>query len=357
MHQEPGHTWVGSALTGQRLQEPALLGVPMYEAHRSWQLPGQCRAAIIMYAARNRIRLSPILLAAWAGPSLRRAVTAHLMAFEPRAAGKGLRQARAYLLPTTLARPMALSATCAGVAWLPCHSCTGSLRAKPILQYLGGWLGVGPISRVVGVNGGRASRSGAQPQASTERMSTRRSAPLTPMQCSRLSAGCRDALPPAPLPFGENGVPRGSASWSRPQAAKTERARLASSSGLIYDPDGPLGYNWGYFQRFPRGLWRAFPAKLSAPGPLPTDQRLKGEFNAEGQHLQPRPNRCFSLLARGTCFSSLSHTRSPPSPAGFFSWVHAASPLCGGRFECGLRSTKAWVRRRLSGTRCANMDA
>lgn len=26
MHQEPGHTWVGSALTGQRLQEPALLG-------------------------------------------------------------------------------------------------------------------------------------------------------------------------------------------------------------------------------------------------------------------------------------------------------------------------------------------
>lgn len=30
MHQEPGHTWVGSALTGQRLQEPALLGVPMY---------------------------------------------------------------------------------------------------------------------------------------------------------------------------------------------------------------------------------------------------------------------------------------------------------------------------------------
>lgn len=143
MHQEPGHTWVGSALTGQRLQEPALLGVPMYEAHRSWQLPGQCRAAIIMYAARNRIRLSPILLAAWAGPSLRRAVTAHLMAFEPRAAGKGLRQARAYLLPTTLTRPMALSATCAGVAWLPCHSCTGSLRAKPILQYLGGWLGVG----------------------------------------------------------------------------------------------------------------------------------------------------------------------------------------------------------------------
>jgi hypothetical protein len=36
MQQEPGHTWVGSALMGQHLQEPVLLGVPMYEAHRSW---------------------------------------------------------------------------------------------------------------------------------------------------------------------------------------------------------------------------------------------------------------------------------------------------------------------------------
>lgn len=82
MRSEPGHTWGGSALTGQRLQEPTLLGLPMYEAHRSWQLPGQCRAAIIMYAARNRIWLSPVLLAASAGPSLRRAVTAHLVASE-----------------------------------------------------------------------------------------------------------------------------------------------------------------------------------------------------------------------------------------------------------------------------------
>lgn len=48
MQQEPGHTWVGSALTGQRLKEPALLGLPTYEAHRSWQLPGQCSADIIM---------------------------------------------------------------------------------------------------------------------------------------------------------------------------------------------------------------------------------------------------------------------------------------------------------------------
>ena len=75
MRSEPGHTWGGSALSGQRLQEPALLGLPMYEAHRSWQLPGQCRAAIIMYAARNRNWLSPALLAVLRGSSLRRAVT------------------------------------------------------------------------------------------------------------------------------------------------------------------------------------------------------------------------------------------------------------------------------------------
>lgn len=70
----------GSTLSGQRLQEPALLGLPMYEAHRSWRLPGQCRAAIIMSAARNRIRPSPALLLAWAGSSLRRAVTTRFAA-------------------------------------------------------------------------------------------------------------------------------------------------------------------------------------------------------------------------------------------------------------------------------------
>ena len=64
MRSEPGHTWGDSALTGQRLQESVLLGLPMYEAHRSWQLLGQCRAAIIMSAARNRIRYSPALLLA-----------------------------------------------------------------------------------------------------------------------------------------------------------------------------------------------------------------------------------------------------------------------------------------------------
>ena len=80
MRSEPGHTWGGSALTGQRLREPALLGVLMYEAHRSWQLPGQCRATIIMSAARNTIRHSPALLLACAGPSLRLAVTAHFAA-------------------------------------------------------------------------------------------------------------------------------------------------------------------------------------------------------------------------------------------------------------------------------------
>lgn len=80
MRSEPGHTWGGSTLSGQRLQEPALLGLPMYEAHRSWRLPGQCRAAIIMSAARNRIWYSPALLLACAGPSLRLAVTAHFAA-------------------------------------------------------------------------------------------------------------------------------------------------------------------------------------------------------------------------------------------------------------------------------------
>lgn len=80
MRLEPGHTWGGSTLSGQRLQEPALLGMPMYEAHRSWQLPGQFRAAIIMSAPRNRIRRSPALLLVCAGPSLRRAVTARFAA-------------------------------------------------------------------------------------------------------------------------------------------------------------------------------------------------------------------------------------------------------------------------------------
>lgn len=75
MRSEPGHTWGGSTLSGQRLQEPALLGAPMYEAHRSWRLPGQCRAAIIMYAAHNGIWRSPALLLVCVGASLRRAVT------------------------------------------------------------------------------------------------------------------------------------------------------------------------------------------------------------------------------------------------------------------------------------------
>lgn len=50
-------------------------GGAMYEAHRSWQLPGQCRAAIIMYAAHNGIWRSPALLLVCVGASLRRAVT------------------------------------------------------------------------------------------------------------------------------------------------------------------------------------------------------------------------------------------------------------------------------------------
>lgn len=98
MRSEPGHTWGGSALTGQRLQEPALLGLPMYEAHRSWQLPGQCRATIIMSAALNRNWRSPALLLACAGPSLRRAVTAHFDLPMLREGQRALRQVCIYPL-------------------------------------------------------------------------------------------------------------------------------------------------------------------------------------------------------------------------------------------------------------------
>lgn len=98
MQQEPGHTWVGSALTGQRLKEPALLRLPTYEAHRSWQLSGQCRAAIIMSAARNRIWLSPVLLLGCVGPSLQRAVTAHFDLPMLREGQRALRQVCIYPL-------------------------------------------------------------------------------------------------------------------------------------------------------------------------------------------------------------------------------------------------------------------
>lgn len=59
MRSDPGHTWGDSTLWGQRLEESALLGLLMYKAHRPWQLSGQCRTAIIMYAAHNRIRFCP----------------------------------------------------------------------------------------------------------------------------------------------------------------------------------------------------------------------------------------------------------------------------------------------------------
>lgn len=61
---------------GPALAGTCAVGDADVRAHRSWQLPGQFRAAIIMYAARNRIRRSPALLLVCAGPSLRRAVTA-----------------------------------------------------------------------------------------------------------------------------------------------------------------------------------------------------------------------------------------------------------------------------------------
>ncbi|MNX29307.1 hypothetical protein D3C86_594420 [compost metagenome] len=117
------------------------------------------------------------------------------------------------------------------------------------------------VSRVVGVNGGRASRSGAQPQASTERVSTRRSAPLTSMQRTSLPAECRGMFfPPAPLPFGENGVPRGSASWSRPQAAKARRTRLGETS--IPGPASPVRQDRPHSSARGAscGYWRCAPA-------------------------------------------------------------------------------------------------
>ncbi|MNL04181.1 hypothetical protein D3C87_1247450 [compost metagenome] len=136
MRLEPGHTWGGSTLSGQRLQEPALLGLPMYEAHRSWQLPGQCRAAIITCAAHNRIWRSPALLLACAGPSLRFAVTAHSGLPVPRE-GQGRCGRCGYAPACGTDAAFALSATCAGAAWCPCHSCTGRLCMKRVARHPG----------------------------------------------------------------------------------------------------------------------------------------------------------------------------------------------------------------------------
>lgn len=134
MRSEPGHTWGGSALTGQRLQEPTLLGLPMYEAHRSWQLPGQCRAAIIMSAARNRIRHSPALLLAQAGSSPRRAVTTRF------AAAFATQDAAAIPWPALPAlrcpqRSSGRSASCG------CWRCApGQFHAMPVAQSVPGGL-------------------------------------------------------------------------------------------------------------------------------------------------------------------------------------------------------------------------
>lgn len=67
-----------------RLRGPCAVGTTMYKAHRAWHLPGQRKATIIMYAAQNWILRLPVLLGVWVGPSLRLAVTAHLVASEPR---------------------------------------------------------------------------------------------------------------------------------------------------------------------------------------------------------------------------------------------------------------------------------
>ena len=132
MRSEPGHTWGGSALTGQRLQEPALSGVPMYEAHRSWQLPGQCRAAIIMSAARNRIRHSPALLLAWAGSSLRLAVTTRFAAAFATQDAVAIPWP-ALPVPRCLQRSSKRSASCG------CWRCApGQFHAMPVAQWVPG---------------------------------------------------------------------------------------------------------------------------------------------------------------------------------------------------------------------------
>ena len=67
-----------------RLRGPCAVGMAMYKAHRTWHLPGQRKPTIIMYAAQNWIWRLPVLLGVLVGPSLRLAVTAHLVASEPR---------------------------------------------------------------------------------------------------------------------------------------------------------------------------------------------------------------------------------------------------------------------------------
>ncbi|EAA8759897.1 hypothetical protein AH782_13050 [Salmonella enterica subsp. enterica] len=57
--------WVGG-----RLQEPASLGLPMYEAHRSWRSAGSVYLGIVTYAANNTIAFKPIFRAGSVGPSL-----------------------------------------------------------------------------------------------------------------------------------------------------------------------------------------------------------------------------------------------------------------------------------------------
>lgn len=159
---------------------------------------------IVTHAANNRNVPKPIFRAGDGGPSLRCAVTALRVAGD-RAKGPAASSAMD-LGPACSALADAplrgLSATRFGRAMGPhCPPKTGSLMCAVACL---GW-----HER----SGG--AMAGAQPQAST-----RRSAPLTPAQRPSLMARVQGAFTPAPLPFGENGVPRGSASWSRPQAAK-----------------------------------------------------------------------------------------------------------------------------------------
>lgn len=136
--------------------------------------------------------------------------------------------------------------------------CTGSLRARLIQRHLEKRLGVGAAFARSG--GQWRARKPQRSAAAGEHRTGEHPAQRTidahaAQQTFGWVQGCSS---PAPLPFGENGVPRGSASWSRPQAAKTERARLASLSGLIYDPGTPSGVQLGVLPAIPARIMARF---------------------------------------------------------------------------------------------------
>lgn len=84
-----------------------------------------------------------------------------------------------------------------------------------------------------------------------QRVSTRCSAPLTLTERPSLVAGSWGAFTPAPLPFGENGGPGGSASWSRPKAAKVGQC-FRQSSNKISSPAPGWCTDFQFFARIRR---------------------------------------------------------------------------------------------------------